>query len=328
MPIYDESPRVPVAVRVAPSAVLELFWLTLRCAGGAAPRDNPLFEAREGAMRTLANRTRAFWGVGEEGFPEVLAIARHRGLLLGESLDVFLADLPLSSLRTDELTLASETAEVRAMIISRLERLRADLTLRRRYLTLLRALWKAVRTEWEIKGLAAVASGCEVARRRLDSGEEPADLAPRVSPQALNLLRHPGDAEVVVCPGYFTGRCVWELSGVVLLGIPADGGGDLAELRSRADGLALRLKALADPTRLAILLRVSNGPASITDITREFGISQPAVSVHFRVLRDAELVTGLRDGGRTMYTVDAHSAADLLENLSRALTPATANRPA
>ena len=323
MPIYDETPIPAVAARVAPSAVLELFWLTLRCNGGAAPREHPLFDRINGPMLTLASRTRAFWGIGAEGFPEILAIAHHRGLLLGESLDEFLFELPVSSLRTDDLTLASESAEVRAMIIDRLERLRADRTLRRRYLGLLRALWKAVRAEWESKGLAAVASGCEVARRRLESGEAPADLVPMVSAQAVNLVRHPGRAEVVICPGYFTGRCVWELPGLMLLGIPTDSGSDLHELRSRAEGLALRVKALADPTRLAILLRVSNGPASITDVTREFGISQPAVSVHIRLLREAELVTGTRDGSRTLYSVNSHSVADLLEKLAQALTPAS-----
>ncbi len=87
-------------------------------------------------------------------------------------------------------------------------------------------------------------------------------------------------------------------------------------------------KALADPTRLAILLRVSTSPASISDITREFGISQPAVSVHFRVLRDAELVTGNREGGRTLYSVDWRSAAYLVEEVSRALIPAGAATPA
>ena len=322
MPIYDETPVTPVAARVAPSAVLELFWLTLRCDGGAAPRDHPLFDEQNGPMLTLANRTRAFWGEGAEGFPEILPIAHHRGLMLGESLDEFLSELPVSSLRTDDLTLASESAEVRAMIIHRLERLRADRTLRRRYLGLLRALWSAVRAEWEANGLAAVASGCEVARRRLESGEEPADLVPRVSEQAVNLVRHPGRTAVVICPGYFTGRCVWELPGLMLVGIPTDSGSDLDELRTRAEGLAVRVKALADPTRLAILLRVSSGPASITDITREFGISQPAVSVHFRVLRDAELVTGTRDGSRTLYRVDSHSVTDLLEKLAQALTAA------
>ncbi|HEV1998683.1 MAG TPA: metalloregulator ArsR/SmtB family transcription factor [Candidatus Dormibacteraeota bacterium] len=322
MPIYDEPAPATVITRVGASAALELFWLTLRCDGGAAPREHPLFDPRNRAMVKLADRTRVFWGAGEEGFPELLAIAHHRGLLLGESLDEFLAELPVGSLETDDLTLASETREVRAMIIGRLERLRSDSVLRRRYLSLLRDLWKAVRAEWETTGVAAVARAQAIAQRRLDAGEEPVDLAPKVSEQALNLVRRPGRREIMVCPGYFAGRCVWELPGVLLLGFPADAQGDLADLRSQAEGLALHLKALADPTRLAILLRVGRGPVSITDVTREFGISQPAVSVHFRILRDAELVTGSRYGGRTLYTVDSGSAGTLVDELSRVLISA------
>ncbi|MGI8609379.1 MAG: ArsR/SmtB family transcription factor [Candidatus Dormibacteria bacterium] len=319
MPIYDEPSTPRVAARVAPSAALELFWLTLRCDGGAAPKEHPLFDPRNRAMARLAERTRQFWGAGEEGFPELLAIAAHRGMLVGDSLDMFLTDLPVSAMRTDDLSLASETAEVRGMIVGRLDRLASDAGLRRRYLALLRDLWGAVRAEWETVGIAAVERGTLLAQRRLDAGEEPADLAPRVSEQALSLVRRPGNTEILVCPGYFSGRCVWELPGVLLLGVPADGGGDLAELRSRAEGLAARLKAVSDPTRLAILLRAGNGPVSITEVTREFGISQPAVSVHFRVLRDAELVTGQRDGGRTLYSVDSASASALVDELSRAL---------
>lgn len=324
MPIYDEPQRTTVTTRVAASAALELFWLTLRCDGGAGPREHPLFDPRNPAMVKLADRTREFWGAGEEGFPELLAIAQHRGLLLGDSLDAFLSEIPVSSLRTDDLTLASETPGVRAMIIGRLERLHRDSALRRRYLSLLRDLWKAVRAEWETTGMAAVTRAREVTQRRLDSGDEPADLAPKVSEQALNLVRRRDRAEVLVCPGYFTGRCVWELPGVLLIGFPAELQGDLAELKSRAEGLAFRLKAVSDPTRLAILLRVGKGPVSITDVTREFGISQPAVSVHFRILRDAELVTGSRDGGRTLYTLDSASAATLVDNLSQVLVTAAA----
>ncbi|MDQ6748900.1 MAG: metalloregulator ArsR/SmtB family transcription factor [Candidatus Dormibacteraeota bacterium] len=319
MPIYDEARRVDFATRVSPSAALELFWLTLRCDGGAGPREHPLFDPRNSAMARLAKRTRDFWGAGEEGFPEVLVIAQHRGLLAGDSLDLFLAELPTSSLHDDDLTLASETPEVRDMIIGRLQRLRGDAGLRRRYLALLRDLWSAVRAEWESAGLPAVERGCETAQRRLDAGEQPADLAPRVSEQALMLLRRP-TREILVCPGYFTGRCVWELPGVLLVGLPAHGAGDVSELRARAEALAVRLKALADPTRLAILMRVGQGPTSITEVTREFGISQPAVSVHFRLLRDAELVTGAREGARTMYTLDSRSAEALLDELAGALT--------
>lgn len=328
MPIYDEPTASPVPARVVPSAALELFWLTLRCDGGASPREHPLFDPRNARMARLAQRTRDFWGAGEEGFPEMLVMARHRGMLVGESLDEFLSELPVSSLSTDGLTLASETAEDREMIIARLARLRGDAGLRRRYLSLLRDLWEAVRAQWESEGLPAVARGIAAARRRLDLGEQPADLAPKVSEHALSLVRRPGTAEILVCPGFFSGRCVWELSGILLLGMPADGGGDVEMLRQRAEGLAPRLKALADPTRLAILLRVNASPVSITDVTREFGISQPAVSVHFRVLRDAELVTGSRDGGRTLYSIDTHSASDLVDELASAIVPARVAVPA
>jgi DNA-binding transcriptional ArsR family regulator len=279
-------------------------------------------------MLKLANRTREFWGAGEEGFPEILAIAQHRGQLLDLDLDDFLAELPATALRTDDLSLASETAEVREMIIGRLDRLRADAGLRRRYLTLLRDLWAAVRPDWDATGKETVARACVVARRRLDAGEQPSDLIPHLSELVINLVRRPGTSEVVVAPGYFTGRCVWELPGVILVGLPAEGGGDVAELRARAEGLAQRVKAISDPTRLAILLRLGKGPASITDVTREFGISQPAVSVHFRLLREAEMVSGVRDGGRTLYNLDSGSAAGLLQDLSSALLPAAAGHRA
>jgi DNA-binding transcriptional ArsR family regulator len=208
------------------------------------------------------------------------------------------------------------------VITARLERLRRDGALRRRYLALLRDLWAAVRAEWESVGLAEVRRACEMAERRLAAGEAPDDLAPKVSEPSLRLLRERRQGEIDVCPGYFSGRCVWDLPGSLLLGIPAGRGGGLVEIRNRAEGLAQRLKALSDPTRLAIMMRLGQGGASITDITREFGISQPAVSVHFRVLRDADLVIGVRAGSRTLYSVDERRASDLLDELSGSLLAA------
>jgi len=322
MPIYDDRVPSAAAPRVSPSAALELFWITFRCEDGGSPNRQPIFDLADQRTAQLARRTQNFWAEGDEGFPEVIVIANRRRLLAGESLDEFLADLPLTALRTDHLTLASETPETRAMIIGRLDRLAADRALRRRYLALLRDLWKSVRADWEANGLPAVRQAAEIAERRLAAGEHPADLAPKVSEPLLALLRQPGRAEMLVCPGYFTGRCVWELPGTLLLGFAADAGGELAELRARAEGIAQRLKALSDPTRLAILLRVGRGAASITDVTREFGISQPAVSMHFRVLREAELVLGERHGSRTLYRVDAGRATALIDDLAGSLTPA------
>lgn len=51
------------------------------------------------------------------------------------------------------------------------------------------------------------------------------------------------------------------------------------------------LIALADPTRRAILERLRQGPARVTDLARPFSISLNSVSKHIRILERAELVT-------------------------------------
>lgn len=48
--------------------------------------------------------------------------------------------------------------------------------------------------------------------------------------------------------------------------------------------------ALADPTRRAILQRLANGEASVSELTEPFSISQPAISKHLKVLQRAGLV--------------------------------------
>lgn len=54
--------------------------------------------------------------------------------------------------------------------------------------------------------------------------------------------------------------------------------------------------ALGDPTRRRILLRLSRGEASITEIAKPFDMTVPAVSKHLRVLERAGLVRRERDG--------------------------------
>ena len=54
--------------------------------------------------------------------------------------------------------------------------------------------------------------------------------------------------------------------------------------------------ALADPTRRRILLRLSRGEASITELAQPFEMTLPAVSKHLRVLERAGLVRRQREG--------------------------------
>ena len=56
--------------------------------------------------------------------------------------------------------------------------------------------------------------------------------------------------------------------------------------------------ALADPTRRAILARLSQGEATVSELAAPFGLRQPTISKHLRVLEDAGLIRQGRDAQR------------------------------
>ncbi len=56
--------------------------------------------------------------------------------------------------------------------------------------------------------------------------------------------------------------------------------------------------ALADPTRRAILARLSSGEATVNELAEPFGLAQPTISKHLRVLEDAGLIQHGRDANR------------------------------
>jgi DNA-binding transcriptional ArsR family regulator len=57
------------------------------------------------------------------------------------------------------------------------------------------------------------------------------------------------------------------------------------------DRLSATFQALADPTRRAILARLSKGEASVTELAAPFSMSMPAISKHLKVLERASLIT-------------------------------------
>ena len=60
--------------------------------------------------------------------------------------------------------------------------------------------------------------------------------------------------------------------------------------------LDLVFQALADPTRRAIVLRLANGPASVSDIARPLSMSLPAVVQHLQVLESSGLIRSAKTG--------------------------------
>ena len=61
-----------------------------------------------------------------------------------------------------------------------------------------------------------------------------------------------------------------------------------------ADYLDATFSALADPTRRAILSRLSSGEVSVRELARPFDMSLPAISKHLKVLERARLITRSR----------------------------------
>jgi DNA-binding transcriptional ArsR family regulator len=61
--------------------------------------------------------------------------------------------------------------------------------------------------------------------------------------------------------------------------------------------------ALADPTRRAILARLAAGDATVAELAQPFGLRQPTISKHLRVLEGAGLITVGRDAQRRPRTL-------------------------
>jgi DNA-binding transcriptional ArsR family regulator len=65
-----------------------------------------------------------------------------------------------------------------------------------------------------------------------------------------------------------------------------------------ADRLNLAFQALSDPTRRAILARLAEGEATVSQLMEPFELSQPTISKHLKVLENAGLIEGGRDAQR------------------------------
>jgi DNA-binding transcriptional ArsR family regulator len=75
--------------------------------------------------------------------------------------------------------------------------------------------------------------------------------------------------------------------------------------------------ALADPTRRAILARLTLGEASVNELAEPFAMSQPAISKHLKVLEGAGLISRGRDAQRRPCRLEAKPLAEATQWLER-----------
>lgn len=192
------------------------------------------------------------------------------------------------------LTLRSETAEDRQAVLKRLSRLRASAGDRARYAEVLRDLWANVALEWERRGRPSVEVSVAARRQLLGRGASLEEVARKDCTLVEELF-----AEVV--------------------GVRADGTSAFA--RARTEALARRLKAMSDPTRLAILGTLRSGPRTVTEIAASFSLAQPTVSNHVKILRQAGFLAEQRVGTRHNLDVRAEAVDDVIGDLSEVLRP-------
>lgn len=84
--------------------------------------------------------------------------------------------------------------------------------------------------------------------------------------------------------------------------------------------------ALADPSRLLILYALSDQPSTVSDLTDEVGLSQPATSRHLKILREHGLVQSVRQGISVEYHLTDPRLIEALDILRAVLRDQLAHR--
>ena len=106
----------------------------------------------------------------------------------------------------------------------------------------------------------------------------------------------------------------------LLISFGPEAGSKAKRRREQAEAAAGRFKVLSDPTRVAILSRVLQMPTSITDLALYFDLSQPTVSVHMKMLREAGLLESTRSGAQTLYTASPEHVRDFVRQAGEIVT--------
>jgi DNA-binding transcriptional ArsR family regulator len=313
------------AIRVAPSAVLELMWVLHMSQaghehGGAFATLDPL-RSRFGQKITELMSD----GLAQNS-AELVVLGHRSGTLLDLDLQRFFERFNAAvTERSGGPTLLSETPADREIVRARLERLRADTAFCRRYVELMSAVWDAVAPEWESVGRAAVVAEAQRWTRELQdqgAGYKSVLGLKRLWPgrPELDDMADIAAAEgkLILNPCWFGGKIhMIELDGTVVAGRGMRHGS--RSYRKVADEVAASIKAIADPTRLTILLRLAREPASVTELARQLKLSQPTVSAHVEVLREAGLIEERVVGRSTELSASEESLRRLFSRTEESL---------
>ncbi|HEX5712649.1 MAG TPA: metalloregulator ArsR/SmtB family transcription factor [Solirubrobacterales bacterium] len=76
-------------------------------------------------------------------------------------------------------------------------------------------------------------------------------------------------------------------------------------------------KALAHPIRRGIVERLAAGPATVGEVTRDFGVSKPAISKHLKVLEESGVVSRVVEGRTHLLSLEPQALDEAAEWMER-----------
>jgi DNA-binding transcriptional ArsR family regulator len=322
MPAQDETGES--GIQVAPSAPLELMWV-LHFAQADHEHEGA-FAALEPIRLRLGPELARLRGDDMTRYStELIVLAERSGTMLDLDLRRFFARIDKAASEPAEMpSLLSESPAELEVTRARLARLRAEPATRKRYVELLGEIWKSVEAGWEEEGRSAVIAEARRWKRALDDGIAYRQLLgvqtlwagrPQIDAVADAAA---SDGKLILSPCWFGGKIhVIELDGTVYAGQGIRH--DEPSYRKVAAEISTSIKALADPTRLAILLRLAREPASVTEIARQFHLSQPTVSAHVQVLRESGLLEERTVGRSAKLSASEDGLRRLFSNAEESL---------
>lgn len=328
MPLLsDDAGDLEPRALVGGSIAVELDWALGGVFQPPVKREHSVLERVYGRTPALADRVRSFWGPAETtnwgSSIELQLLAHHAGILLSndpgellDNLEKLCADAPA------DLRLASEPATDRAALLARLRKLRSSPAVRRRYVKLVQDVWSALAPLWEEEGSTAVAASVTW-RARLAEKRRPWREVAGALPECCNDGRVEeleaslgASGAVFIVPVYFaSGGSFVDLPGAILIGVRAGSLPAGSQSRARLEPLARRLKAVSDPTRLAMLEALAVAPGTVGELAERFAVAQPTASNHMKLLREAGLVTNGAGADRRKLVAAPGALAEIVNEL-------------
>jgi ArsR family transcriptional regulator len=198
--------------------------------------------------------------------------------------------------------------------------------LRYRYVDLLEQLWAWLLPMWESEGLPETTRASLAFKENFSSTQDilaalPAHHFVQFEHSAQTIRQAVQKGLVTVIPLFFAsaGGFSFDFSGNHFIGYGIQTEDVHQRLFTQVATSANQVKALADPTRLmllTLLARYQHFEMSVSDFANQLNVTQPTISGHLKLLREAEFVTLEKKGNKALYQVNKEAIQAALDEVS------------